>query len=341
MSKFPTHPQYIPIIKWQSWEQRALEKVDVTLRPRLHPCIEVRTSKQHINLLSRLQTVWPHGVLVDYANPSGVLTPVRHTELLDFVQHAVQQKIPATPVLGPASVAAMGAKFWKLAPSLPSIAIRLRLGSLALKSNDLQLVQTAFDSLQTLAIKSTLIVDLGVSPKDWSVAQVASFGQDLKTLAAIGYQSIHLVSGAYPASLASVKTGSATFERSDWRFWHDININVPDLTIGYGDYGTLSPEWTEKALEMRSNKIALKYTRDDNWLILRADGKTTSDSIAISELLVNNYQKDFKGPTYSFGDLLLAERADPTIPDKKKRCGHYHISEAWSHHIAYVLKEQY
>ncbi|MNY22216.1 hypothetical protein D3C86_1558120 [compost metagenome] len=152
---------------------------------------------------------------------------------------------------------------------------------------------------------------------------------------------MHLISGAYPASLASVKTGSANFKRSDWAFWNDVNAIVPDLTIGFGDYGTLSPEWTEETLELRSNRIAIRYTRDSNWLILRADGKTTSDSIAISEILVNNYSSDFKGATYSFGDLIRSERADPNFPIKKKRCGHYHITESWSHHIAYVIKEQY
>jgi hypothetical protein len=65
------------------------------------------------------------------------------------------------------------------------------------------------------------------------------------------------------------------------------------------------------------------------------------NSIALSEILVNTYAGDFKGATYSFGDRLIEERADPNLPAKKKRCGHYHITEAWSHHIAYVLKEQY
>jgi hypothetical protein len=341
MAKFPKHPQYIPIIKWQSWEQRALEQVDTSLRPRVRPCIEVRTSKQHLNLMSKLQKIWPHEVLVDYSNPSGQLTHTRQAELLDFLQHAVQQKIPASPVLGPAYLATMGAKFVKLASALPFVAIRLRLNALTLPLDKLQLVQGAFAWLKAAGIKGTLIVDLGDSPKDWQPAQVASFGQDLRSLATIGYESIHLISGAYPASLASVKTGTANFQRSDWLFWSDVNANVPDLAVGFGDYGTLSPEWTEKILELRSNRIALRYTRDNNWLILRADGKTTSDSIAISEILVNSYPNDFKGAGYSFGDLLLSERSDPNFPLKKKRCGHYHITEAWSHHIAYVLREQY
>lgn len=341
MAKYPQHPQYIPVIKWQSWEQKALERVDTALRPRVRPCIEVRNSKQHLNLMSNLQKVWQQEALVDYSNPRGELSPTRQSELLDFLQHAVQHKLLVSPVLGPSYPATIGVEFTKLAAALPFVTIRLRLSELSVPADKLQLTQEAFDLLKTKGIKSALIIDLGVSPMDWQSSEVVSFGQDLRSLAAIGYRSIHVISGAYPASLASVKTGMASFKRTDWLFWSDVNANVPELTVGFGDYGTLSPEWSEDVLERRSNRIALRYTREDNWLILRASGKTSADSIAISEILVNIYSKDFKGAGYSFGDLLLSERANSTFPAKQKRNGHYHITEAWSHHIAYVLKEQY
>ncbi|EMB4856974.1 MULTISPECIES: beta family protein [Pseudomonas] len=341
MAKFPHHPRYLPIIKWQSWEQKALENVDATLIPRMHPCIEVRASRQHTNLLNRMKDVWPYDAFVDYSNPAGALTPVRQKELMDFARHAVANGLSASPVLGPDHLAAMGPQFLAVAAALPSVAIRLRLNALEVPQQKLQQAQQAFGTLQAAGIPSPLIVDLGVSPKDWSAAEIASFTHGLRQLAGIGYQSMHLVSGAYPASLAAVKTGVANFKRSDWGFWKDVNTHAADLRIGFGDYGTLSPQWTEDILELRANRIAIRYTRDDNWLILRAGGKTTQDSIAISQILVNGYPQDFKGAPYSFGDLLLAERADPAHPIKKKRCGHYHITEAWSHHIAYVLQEQY
>ena len=341
MAKFPAHPPYIPIIKWQGYEQRALEQVDAALISRMQPCVEVRTSKQHVNLMKNLHKVWPHDVLVDYANPSGAITHARLSELLDFMQYAVQQQLPVSPVLGPSFVAAAGTRFFKLAQALPYVTIRLRVGTLTVSGDKQQLAKEAHDHLKANGISSSLIVDLGVSPKEWTQAEAARMGQDLQALAAIGYQSVHLISGAYPASLASVKTGMATFNRNDWSLWHDVNAGALGLDIGFGDYGTLSPEWTEEILQRRGGRIAIRYTRDDDWLILRADGNTTGDSIAISEILVNTYANDFKGAPYSFGDTLIDERADPNLPAKKKRCGHYHITEAWSHHIAYVLKEQY
>ncbi|AOS40475.1 beta family protein [Pseudomonas brassicacearum] len=340
-TKYPKHPRYIPIIKWQSWEQKALQKVEGAIRPQVLPCIEVRTSKQHLNLLKNLNKVWPYDALVDYADPKGRLTPVRTGELLSFMKSAVDERWPVTPVLSPADVMATGNPFLGLATTLGKVAVRLRIDSLIVTAADVALTASAFSHLKAANVSASLIIDLGVSPQAWEDKHVADFIAAIRPLQAIGFSTLHLTSGSYPGSLASVKTGVASFERKDWKFWKAISAKAPDLIIGYSDYGTLSPVWTEDILELRSSRIAIRYTRDNDWLILRADGKKAEDSVAISALLVNNYKADFKGAAYSYGDELLEERANPAISLNKKHCGHYHITEGWSHHIALVLKDQY
>ncbi|UZE01130.1 beta family protein [Pseudomonas mediterranea] len=340
MGDYSNHPRYIPVIKWQKYEQLALKKIDAALLPRVKPCIEARTSDQHTNLVKNLHTIWPHETYVDYSNPSGDLTAQRQAELMGFLKVAAAAKLPVSPVIGPAYLAGLGVPFLQATATFPSVAIRIRLSSFQLNPQVFQLVTGSLATLKAAGRKAELFVDLGVSPKGWAPADVQAFGVTMQLLSGIGYSSVHLISGAFPASLASVKTGSGKFERNDWKFWEAVSASVPALKIGYGDYGTLSPEWSEQVLERRSNSIAIRYTRDDNWLILRATGKTAPDSVALSQILVNNYP-DFKRKGYSFGDDLLEQRADPNVALKLKKCGHYHITEAWSHHVAYVLKEQY
>lgn len=340
MGEYSNHPGYIPVIKWQKYEQLALQKIAATLLPRVKPCIEVRTSQQNTNLVKNLQTIWPHEAYVDYSNPSGDLTAQRQAEMMAFLQVASSAKLPVSPVIGPAYLAGLGTPFLHATAKSPSVAIRIRLGSFQLTPQALQLLSGSLAILQAAGRRAELFVDLGVSPKNWTTADLQAFGVTMQLVSGIGYSSVHLISGAFPASLASVKTGSGKFERNDWKFWEALSATLPALKIGYGDYGTLSPEWSEKILERRSNSIAIRYTRNDDWLILRAAGKTAPDSIALSQILVNNYP-DFKGRGYSFGDDLLDQRADPNVAAKQKKCGHYHITEAWSHHIAHVLKEQY
>ena len=338
MAKFNDYPRYIPVLKWQDWEQRALEKIDPTLLERVLPCIEVRTKKQHENLLSNVQTIWSNDVLVDYSNPSGDLTGGRLKQLMAFLSYASVESLPVAPVLSPGDVIGMKKPLKAMLVNLRSVAVRLRLNTLTVSAAQLQLVRDAYVELQAANIAPTLIIDFGVSPNSWEESEVVQLGIALNEINSIGFDSVHLLSGAYPASLASVKTGVARFDRNDWAFWMAVNSEVPELTVGYADYGTLSPEWTEDVLIRRGTRAVIRYTRDDDWLILRADGNKISDSEAISTILVSAYAKDFKGAGYSFGDDLIEERADPASPS---RCGHYHITEGWSHHIAHVLKEQY
>lgn len=340
MGDYSNHPRYIPVIKWQKYEQVALKQTDAALVPRMKPCIEARTSTQHTNLVKNLQAVWPHEAYVDYANPLGELSAQRQADLMAFLKVAAAAQLPVSPVIGPAYLTSLGAPFLKATATFPSIAIRVRLNSLQLSPQVFQQVTGSLATLKAAGRQAELFVDLGVSPEVWAPADVTAFGMTMQLLSGVGYSSVHLISGAFPSSLASVKTGSARFERNDWKFWEAVSASVPTLTIGYGDYGTLSPEWSEQILERRSNSIAIRYTSDDNWLVLRAAGKTAPDSVALSQILVHSYA-DFIGNGYSYGDDLLEQRADPNVAMKQKKCGHYHITEAWSHHVAYVLKEQY
>ena len=86
--RFPNHPYYIPIIKWQSWEQRALLQTRGDVKPYVRPCIEVRHSNQHSSLVGNFQTAWGAPALVDYANPEGRLVGIRPLEFEAFLQIA-------------------------------------------------------------------------------------------------------------------------------------------------------------------------------------------------------------------------------------------------------------
>lgn len=69
--RFPNHPYYIPIIKWQSWEQRALLQTRGDVKPYVRPCIEVRHSVV-VNEFWTLVKVYPAS---DSAS-TGVLYPL-------------------------------------------------------------------------------------------------------------------------------------------------------------------------------------------------------------------------------------------------------------------------
>jgi len=339
--KFPLHPKYIPIIKWQKYEQIALRKLHADVKDLVLPCIEIRDSKQHQSLLKDYQSTWSGLALIDYANPKGSLTATRTREFLDFLGAAHSSGLPVSPVLNPSDPNAGAAALLAQVAKFGEATLRLRISAPSITDVHLNHLRAAVTALAGQGVKARLLIDLGVTPQTWSAIDVANFSAEVASVKSLGFSAVHLASGAYPESLQSVKTGVGFFDRRDWRFWSDLNQVAPQLLIGYGDYGVLSPVWTEEALERRGARVAIRYTRPDSWLILRADGKTKPDSVAISQILVSAYAGDFKGAPYSYGDELLATRADPAIPLPKKLCGHYHITEGWSHHVAMVIKDQY
>lgn len=342
-SHYPNHPPYVPVIKWQQYEQLALSNLDSYVQQRITPCIEIRTSQQHTNLIANYQSVrGVHVTLVDYSDPKGRLSGVRLSEFRAFLQIARQNKYSVVPTLSPEDLNNLAASDLALVLSFGEVALREKFSELSLLDRQLALIRA---SLQKITISNPhcfvdLLLDMGQTPETWSISDCRQIALAIDLVGTIGINSVHLLSGAYPESLASVQTGMAEFKRNDWLLWKQID-GLCQATLGFGDYGILNPYWTEENLKRRGRRLAIRYTRDDDWLILRAGGNTRNDSIAISSILVNVYASHFKGAAYSFGDKLLEERADPNCPDKQKKCGHYHITEGWNHHITFVVREQY
>lgn len=336
------YPPYIPVIKWQKAEQTALVAIDAeNLVEHVWPCIEVRGTTHPQLLMSQVYHHWKGTVLVDYADPSGRLTGRRMSVFESFLELAGSKSYPIIPVIDSRDALELSAKLQQLLSTFDSVVVRLRLEGLALTQVHFNQVAEVCKILHQLNVSPRLMVDLGECPAEWTPAQLSSFVAVLRDMKGCGFSTVHLASGAVPESLSDV-SAMAECPRSDWKLWEATNAIAPDLQLGFSDYGILSPKWTEEILKKIAKKVALRYTRAKDWLILKASGKKKQDSIDLSVILVTQYSKDFMGPKFSLGDRLIATRADATVPDREKKGGaSSHLTEAWIHHIAYVVKEQY
>ncbi|MDF7786065.1 MULTISPECIES: beta family protein [Pantoea] len=347
-SKYSEYPPYMPVIKWQKWEKKALENVHSSIIPRIAPCIEIRTSQQHADIITSLMSVWAHECYVDYSDPDGKLFKINNGSLLDtrlkeffyFINQYYNLK-KIIPTLSPQDFSKLSIKNLKDLQKCINIAFRLRLEALVIGANHISVITNALTFAHNHGFNVELIVDLRVTPTQFNQKALNLFSQQLDSISKIGFKSVRLLSGAFPDSIATIKTGSGNFIRNDWLLWQNISNLISNAKIGYADYGVLAPTWTEKVLTRRGSKVALKYTRDKDWLVLRAGGNKSSDSIALSQIFMVNHKADFKGKGYSYGDNLIYDRANPAVLLKNKKCGHYQFTEAWSHHMAFVVKEQY
>lgn len=334
--------QYIPIIKWQKWEQKALQHLDAQLAQKTLPCIEARTHQQQFNLAEKLLSVWPRPSIVDFADPGGYLTGGRANNFTTFLQEARTKGVAVIPALNPEdNIAIASASLMQAMVACGEILFRVRLPLFCVPDSTLQACQRIATRLSGQGARIRLLIDFQETPPDWGPNNLEDLAHSVQKFLTQSYTQVHFASGAFPASLESVKTGAGVFTRHDWRLWCEIQHALTGQPIGFSDYGVLSPTWSEKTLELRSKSTNLKYTAQDHWLVLRTAGKTKDELIALSTLLVNIYPHLFKGAGYSYGDKLIADRANTTVPLKLKRCGHYNITDAWNHHIAFVVQEHY
>jgi hypothetical protein len=331
----------VPIIKWQKWEQRALLELSAPVIERVLPCLEIRDSSQHKTLLKSLGTVWPYPVMVDYANPDGILTPPRIKELREFCRQHPNAAQNVIPVINPGDVAVLGKpKLMALLHGHRQVAYRLRVDRYASMDGAIAALEGALKDMPAPSDGALLIIDLGVTPVAWPGNTVKDLGSHVTYCAGLGFVSVHLASGSFPESLASIASSGAV-QRRDWQLWEALAAAIPETNVGFSDYGTLWPRWSEAVLMRRGGKATIRYACTDEWLILKGNSMQKAESIAISKLMTTVYAPKFEGKSFSFGDRLIADRADPAVPDKNKLCGQAHIAEGWTHHITFVVKKQY
>lgn len=338
-ARHPHHPQYMPIIKWQQYEQYALRGLDERFIGATLPCIEVRKTTQHVDLMQGLANNWHHAALIDYADPEGRLSNARMAEFGAFLRYAGARTYPITPVVDSRDMTVLPDELQQALKPFQVIGLRIRVPVIEAVAVVLEQAKKSLALARELRVSARLIVDLGVTPQKWTGEDTERLTEMLRELQQEGSQSLHLASGAFPNSLAQVQVKE--FARRDWKLWKEIQDGAPDLVIGYSDYGVISPEWSEEALIKRGGWVAIRYARLDDWLVLRADGKSKKHSEDLSILMVTVYRDSFKEARYSTGDHMIAVRADKFAPARQKKGGTYHVTEGWIHHIAVVITEQY
>ncbi|WP_158286948.1 hypothetical protein [Pseudomonas sp. RW409] len=331
----------MPMIKWRRWEQLAIEQMDPAIKLRVCPCFEVMGSREHNNFIAKFEKSWNAPALVDYSDPEGKLSKERQLEYTVFLIAAATQKLPVTPVLSIETACSATAPFLKHIRNLGSVALRIRPKDLTLTDELISQTSTSIKKISTLNIKVKIILDIGATPKIWSSSDISTFCQQVKKLSALGIV-IYFVSGAFPGTIKHLKSGTRTIARRDWALWNAINCECNGLNIGFGDYGVAPPRQPKEEFPLRRlTRTTIRYTREYDWLIISTNGRTIANSVELSKTLVDDFRKHFRAGAYSYGDMLIQNRADPYIRSEKKKGGHYHITEAWSHHIALVVREQY
>jgi hypothetical protein len=125
-----------------------------------------------------------------------------------------------------------------------------------------------------------------------------------------GWRSLIVSRGAFPKDLQGFTPGTHTIRRGDWLTWkHEVSERkIPrrpsfsDYTIQYGQY--------REPVDNANPSASIRYTLDDEWLILRGEGIFNEDGPGRAQWNANAMllldRTDFYGETFSDGDSYIA-----------------------------------
>lgn len=151
-----------------------------------------------------------------------------------------------------------------------------------------------------------MVVDMGY---------IATTGRSVITarvaLAAVPFAAdwsvLTLAAGSFPENLSGFAVGAHSVERHEWAVWLS-NRNATGRAVTYGDYATIHPIPVEDGLDRRTMNptASVRYTYEDNWILLRGQGTRTRGGRGFAQFLGHAdtlvSMPQYRGEHFSFGD---------------------------------------
>lgn len=300
--------------------------------------MEIRTETEHTALHTTLTNFWNTTGIADYASPEGIVSGWRLNGYKLTLEKIETGTLSLHPVLNPFDKNLINnPTILPLLKKMTTIVFRVRITD---EITNKEIINECNKAKNLVVDDKTFVVmiDFRVAPEKPSDDLIENIKNLVLSFNENGFESIYLASGAYPIEIG---VGQSRFVRWDKHLWEMVSSKVDGLKLGYCDYTVVSPLW-EEGPTIRRGKAAIRYTLDSDWLVLKGNDGTKDESIRLSQLMTNLFKKDFRGETYSFGDKLIADRANPSLTlEQKKGGGETHLLEGVNHHISFVIKESY
>lgn len=124
------------------------------------------------------------------------------------------------------------------------------------------------------------------------------------------WRNFIFASGAFPENLSECKLDEPKFlPRFDWQNWCDsIKSNKLTRTPVFADYAIRNPIFNE-ATQYYSSTPSIKYTLENDWLILKGKMNQSEHYLVNAKLLVEDMTDTFCGEAHCWGDKKIAEKA--------------------------------
>lgn len=372
----PKH--YVPILKWKSAEQRALQDLKEEDKQQIMPLIELvmpkvssiykdrdkktkKTSEEMTSeMLEKLKgkrfeaipkevlEFWGSApILIDFSLlHDGKLTTQLKVDAMNAVIPAgIELGLSLVPVIGLNDEA-------EIRKAVCALATRCGHGfCLRITATDLMNVDKLNEKIAIFLAgcgvnesEVDLLIDVkAIGEKGGIYLQYVNLTQQIKNLAK--WRNFIFASGAFPEDLSECKFGDPNFlPRFDWQNWLESfkkkSAQLTRIPI-YSDYSIRNPIFKE-SLQFYSATTSIKYTLEEEWMVMKGKVREYELYLASANLLANS--EHFSDEDFSAGDKFAADKANHyPIYMKNKNLKGTGSSEDWiymgiNHHLTLVAR---
>lgn len=338
---------YVPILKWKQGEQTSLKVFPDAMRHCLMPLVELVPLKipatttfpavlhneipKYIKLMNGAKfDVNPIGIDTTIITPSGI----QDVKLLAAICARLKVGgINVVPVLHPQMIFHGAVDLPRLA-DFDEYILRVRPSTLIPE----QLQHLAAQVIANFMGKQLhVVLDTHDIVSTDPTALANSVIPFIIALQALGFvTTITFAGGSFPMSMQGIAQGTTQINRVEWQAYLPLKAQFPDLK--FGDYSVTNPVLLDVPTPGVMNpSVQIRYTRGNNWLILKGAGARTAGMHqynGLCQLLVGH--ADYMGPGFSFGDERYMHHAQPGSTS-----GSYMTwrRDATSHHVVYTTRQ--
>jgi len=324
----PSHELfYLPILKGKAGELGALKELDIAVKSKILPLIEIppvpwdyvnerpaKTPNNHVKgflkrLIESCELSYP--LIIDTS-----LTDIHISgsqTVLDYVLSELHSKsIEAIPVV---MLSDQDVILDAVKNNLTEVTrVCLRINSDSLGDYDMSVdVPNLLSKLSISQENVDLLLDFGYFTDDQKGVYISMAKMTINMFPQIEkYNSLTLAMTAFPTNLAGFSTNSiVNIPRSEWVVWNKV---VSDGSIKrkptFGDYAISNPNLQDIDPRIMQMSASIRYTTDENWHIIKGAGVRRfgfEQFYALSQMLINS--PFYKGATFSWGDNMINEKA--------------------------------
>lgn len=316
--------KYVPILKWKRAEQSALKDMTDARKDVIMPLIELvmpkpkkataetyhdeaialLTDKKIDEYVNNIDKSWGNRPLfVDFTWIYPEVAAVTAERTINAAQDIGLHVVPVVNMSATANLKEVLLR--KRDEFNLDIALRISTVDLDNISGLNSQLHTYLGLPGSKAASTHIVVDFKDIDSDSNYMKYTEKAQQIIKL--YEWKSFVLASGAFPMDLSLYKRDrDERIPRHDWLRWSNLATGQLQRMPVFADYGIRHPIYNESHLILPPT-ASIKYTREDEWQLLKGRQKSFGDYLASASALSS--MEDFYGADYSKGDHYIVEKA--------------------------------